>query len=299
MIGDRKVVAFTPYGRELTVSILYEYMKRDHERGILDEWQLWMNTDDMRIIIKDGEFQELIDQSGDVEYAYHLAKHNDWITIVERTWQALYPKQLNTGVFYKTQTIEPGTTYIRFDDDIVYVHEDAIENMVKAKSSYSGTLAVFPIIWNNAVVSYHLQQQGIVPLSWGEVKPYCMDDVGWRSFEFAENMHELLLKCIDANLVDALYLHHDRPLDRGMQFSVSCFAMNGEDYCELDPPGDLQGGEEEHWLTVTRPEQTGKQNVIICNSLVSHFSFFHQRKQLLEQTDILDRYRKIAQSING
>jgi hypothetical protein len=272
-------------------------MKRDYERGILDEWQLWINTDDSTILVINGEFHNVVGQYDDVMYAYKLAEENDWITMVERTWQPLFPKQLNTGIFYKTQTIEPGTTYLRFDDDIVYVHEDAIENMVKAKASYAGALAVFPIIWNNAIVSYHLQQQGTVPTSWGHVHPYCMDKVGWESFDFAREMHELLLKCIDANLVDKLYLHHDRPLEKGTQFSVSCFAMNGEDYCELDPPGDLKGTEEEHWLTVTRPTETGKNNVIISNAIVSHFSFLHQRKRLLEDTDILDRYRSLADKL--
>lgn len=298
MINGRRVTAFTPFGRELTVSILYHYMKRDHDRGLLDEWQLWMNTDDSTVRVVNGEFHNVIGQYDDVMYAYKLERENDWIKVIERPLSVpLYPKQLNTGLFYKTQTIDPGTTYLRFDDDIVYVHEDAIENMVKAKSMYSGTLAVFPIIWNNAIVSYHLQQQGIIPVSWGYVHPYCMDEVGWKSFEFAREMHTLLLKCIDADMVDKLYLHHDRPLDEGMQFSVSCFAMNGEDYCELDPPGDLRGMEEEHWLTVTRPHETGRRNVIISNAIVSHFSFFHQREKLLKETNILDRYRAIAENL--
>lgn len=297
-VDGRRVVAFTPFGRELTVSILYKYMKRDYERGILDEWQLWLNTDDSTIMVVNGEIVNCVGQYDDVMYWYKLGEENDWITLVDRPLaQPLYPKQLNTGLFYKTQTIDPGTTYLRFDDDIIYVHEDAIENMVRAKNSKTGTLAVFPIIWNNAIVSYHLQQQGIVPTSWGHVHPYCMDEVGWKSFEFAREMHELLLKCIDAGIVDKLYLHHDRPLDKGMQFSVSCFAMNGEDYRELDPPGDLGGAEEESWLTVNRPAETGKSNVIISNAIVSHFSFFHQREKLLNETDILDRYRALAEAL--
>lgn len=45
MIKDKKVVVFTPWGRLLTASILFEYLRRDHEAGIVDEWHLWMNTD--------------------------------------------------------------------------------------------------------------------------------------------------------------------------------------------------------------------------------------------------------------
>jgi hypothetical protein len=54
--------------------------------------------------------------------------------------------------------------------------------------------------------------------------------------------------------------------------------------------------EEEHWLTVHRPEVVGKTNVILSDALVSHYSFFPQRKRL-QETDILPRYRELAQKL--
>ena len=62
MIEGKRVVVFTPWGREITGSILFKYLKRDHEKGVVDEWQLWQNTDI-------GQFQ-------DREYAEKLAKEN-------------------------------------------------------------------------------------------------------------------------------------------------------------------------------------------------------------------------------
>jgi hypothetical protein len=64
-VAGYNVVATTPYGRKETVSILFRYMLRDHEAGVLDEWQLWMNTDPHQV--------------EDVEYANHLASQHDWI----------------------------------------------------------------------------------------------------------------------------------------------------------------------------------------------------------------------------
>lgn len=292
-VDGRKVICFTPFGRELTVSILYKYMKRDHERGIVDEWQLWMNTDEEdQVVILDGKLQVVNAQVSDKEYGYKLAEENDWITVKERDWKPKYPKQLNTGMFYRYAT-DPDAVYVRFDDDIVYVHDDAVENLVRSRMLNQDSFVVFPIIWNNAVVTHHLQQMGIVPKEWGEVESYCMDKNGWANAEFSVKMHELLLSAIEAGIVDKLYFHHDRQLALGQQFSVSCFAIDGNIYSAYS----LKEHEEEDWHTVYMPRRTGVYNKICSNSIVSHFSFFHQRKHLLENTDILDRYKELAEAL--
>lgn len=280
MLNDQRVVAFTPYGRRITVSILVEYMKRDHERGLLDEWMLCMNTDE--------------DQYTDVEYAKRLADTFPWIKLYYRPphFPLRTPKQLNTGSFYFYMT-DPNTVYLRFDDDIVYVHEDAIENIARRAIQSENTLGTFPIIWNNAVCTWHLQVRGIVPVGWGLTHPYCMDQNGWANGHFAVNMHELLLEKIAENDVKSLFMYQDVSLAPGQQFSVSCFAVHGRDYLDLAPPGVLDYDEEEHWLTVHRPAVVNKTNVIAGDALVSHFSFYPQR-EVLFATDLLKRYRKVA-----
>src|SRR5690606_32691673 len=67
VIDGHPVIAWTPFGRERTVSILVEYMRRDHERGIVDEYWLYLNTDP--------------DQVSDLRYAYQLARRYDWVKI--------------------------------------------------------------------------------------------------------------------------------------------------------------------------------------------------------------------------
>jgi len=288
VIDGKRVVAFTPYGRERTVSILYEYLRRDHERGIIDEWWLCINTD--------------ADQHYDLEYAKRLYERNvSWIRYIERPphhpdyneWHQ--HKQMYTRLFYILMT-DPETVFVRFDDDIVYVHEAAIERMVTEKLRRPMVLGVFPIIWNNAVVSWHLQQRGIIPFELGIVgRPYCMDPVGWADGWFAINLHRLLLDRIEAGEVDRCFMYQDAPLERGQQISVSCFAVAGTDYAELNPPGVLDYYEEENWLTVHRPVVIGKDNVIISDALVSHYSFFPQ--QQLHASDVLPRYRELARHL--
>jgi hypothetical protein len=295
----KRVVAFTPYGRKSTVSILAEYLRRDHERGILDEWWLCLNTD--------------ADQVGDLRYAYELARMYSWVKLKERPKGVarLHPKQRNTGYFYRYMT-DPDTVYVRFDDDIIFVDEHAIERLVTARIRMQGTaLTTFGLIWNNSICSYFLQRHGKIPEDSEEGsgpfkrirEPYCMDPIGWADGEFAVALHELLLDRLEGapyidgdevqEVCEPFFLYQDVPLAPRQQFSVSFFAVSGEDYRRLSPPGVLDYPEEEHWHTVHAPERFGLGNVIVGDSLVSHYTFYPQGN-IVRATNILERYRALT-----
>jgi len=291
MYAGRTVKAFTPYGRWVTVSILLPYMVREHAAGVLDEWMLFMNTDDHG-------------QEDDIAQAENMAAHYPWIKLYPRpeTDERHQHKQMYTKLFYRYCT-DPDTVYLRFDDDIVYVHENTIRSMVEQKTARPGTLGLFPIIWNNAICSWHLQQRGNIPndvaSGWPTVgQPYCMDPVGWADGGLAVRMHELLLERIATGRVAECFMYQDVQLAPQQQFSVSCFAVDGRDYIALPEPGVLDFYEEEHWLTVHRPGVTGQVNQILADALVSHFSFYPQRGALFA-TNLLDRYRSLAMDLEN
>jgi hypothetical protein len=279
VIDGHKVACWTPFGRERTVSLLVKYMERDVKRGLVDEYILYMNTDD--------------DQVSDREYGYRLAEEHDWIRIIERPERYPGPKQRSTGYFYRYAT-DPQTVYVRLDDDVVYLHEGAVENLVRARLDMPAPTAVFPIIINNAIASHFLQLCGKIPAEWGEVKQYCMDANGWANGAFAVKLHELLLDRIERGAVEDLYLYQDFPIAPGTQFSVSCFASLGSMYAGLPHgPGVLVPDEEESWHTIHRPLATGVPNILRGNAIVSHWSFFPQHA-FLNNTNLLDRYRELA-----
>jgi hypothetical protein len=283
VIDGRRVIAWTPYGRVRTYSILIKYLQRDVERGLVDEVWAYMNTDPQG-------------QEDDIAYAHDLAAQFPWFQLKYRPEgipRHPGPKQRNTGYAFR-HMVDPDTVYLRFDDDVVYIHDDAIKNLVRARIEMPAPTAVFPVIVNNAICSHFLQACGRVPMEWGEVKPYCMDPVGWANGPFAVRLHELLLSHIEAGTVEDLYLYQDFPLAPGTQFSVSCFAGLGSMYASLpDGPGVLVPDEEESWATVHRPLATGAPNIIRGNAVVSHFSFFPQHP-FLNNTDLLDRYRDLS-----
>lgn len=284
MIDGRRVIAWTPYGRRRTYSLLIRYLERDVQRGLIDEAWLFMNTDPTG-------------QEDDIAYAHELDEQHNWVHLKHRDADLprLHPKQRNTGYAYRQMT-DPGTVYLRLDDDVVYLHEDAIENLVRARIEMPAPMCIFPVIWNNALCSYYLQRCGLVPTEWGEVKPFCMDPIGWANGPFAVKMHDLLIKHIEAGTVEQLYLYQDFSLEPGTQFSVSCFASRGEDYAALDRPGVLVPSEEESWHTIHRPLATKQPNMLLGTSIVSHYSFMTQ-KPFLEEADVLARYRELAEKL--
>lgn len=297
LVNAQHVVAWTPYGRRETVSVLVEYVRREHERGIVDEWWLCLNTDP--------------DQVADRFYAHELAHRYPWIRLVERPAgvPVLHPKQRNTGYFYREMT-DPETVYVRLDDDIIYIHEDAISRLVTHRLEAESGVASFPVMWNNSIVSWFAQQAGVIPAFgdespglgmghyvWPKVGgPYCMDPVGWADGRFGVALHRLLLSWLDEGTPEMAFLYQDYQLPVGMQFSVSTFASLGRMYAGLATPGVLVPDEEESWHTVHEPRRIGQPNVIVGNALVSHYTFFPQGP-IIRATDILDRYRDQAKRL--
>jgi hypothetical protein len=287
LIDGKKVVAWVPYGRAKTVSILLEYLQRDHDRGLIDELWLCLNMD--------------VQQRDDRAWALKIALHRDWVALQERPHHVIKHerKQRNTGYFYQYM-IDPDTIFVRFDDDVIYVHEDAVERIV-LHAIHGDQVAVFPMIINNAICTHFLQRDGKVPLEWGEVNLFCMDTNGWANGQFAIQLHEWFLAHLDNSTVESLFSHHDYQLPMGEQFSVSCFASRGSMYAELKPPGVLMPDqilEEESWHTEIAPRYKKVPNKIAGNAFVSHFTFFTQHP-FFEGTDILDRYATIAKGINA
>lgn len=277
MYQDYRVVAFIPAGRKRTMSLLMDNLYRN--KNIVDQVQIWLNTDE--------------DQKEDQEWLKSLPSHyGDFVRLIEQRPDRgrKSPKQLNTGGFY-IHTTDENTIYFRFDDDIIYIDDDYFKNMIDFRIANPDYFLVFGTIINNAITSYYLQQEKKIPESYGVVEePFCMDAVGWTSPYFALKLHQKMLKHIQTNTTHKMYLKDKVELDR-QRFSVSNFCFFGRDFKKFD--GELNGAEEESWLTEDYPKQTYVVNVICPNALCVHFSFFAQREYLLKK-NILDEYKKIA-----
>jgi len=211
---------------------------------------------------------------------------------------------MNTGRFVWLMQ-DPDAIFVRFDDDVIWLHPDAIRNMIDAlldarDHNDRPPLVVFPVIWNNAVASYYLQSQGHFPRDWPKVKPNAIDPIGWGSPKFATQVHDLLLEQLEAGNPDAFLDGNPYWLDPFQRFSVSCFAISGAEYCADDIKGVLDWDEEEHWHTGHRTGTLGRQNLVIGTAQVSHFTFFTQSDYIrAHRPDILHRYWVLSEKVKA
>lgn len=284
------VVVCVPAGRQRTMSLLLKHLKS--QQGLVDGVQLWRNTKNQL------DLQFIDEQDG----------FNEFIKVVPLDSYEKFrsPLQTNTGRFYLNTMVED-TIYIRFDDDVVYIHPDAIRNLVDARIDNPNALALCATTWNNAVVSHYLQKNKKIATKFGDVKNYCMDDIGWANGKFAKYMHELLLTHINNGSVDQLYMPNVT-LPHRHRFSVSAICWFGKYWKSWDhipvpkrkrqydmfPAHQLWLHEEEQWITDDLPHQAEMSNLLVGNAIVAHYTFFPQKDFIDNKTNILEQYADIA-----
>ena len=280
--GQWRTCAWTFYGRYPTVSILYRYMAREHATGFLDEWMLCVNT----IVAED------------IAYAEQLAAGHDWIRLqyADRRCDSSDVARRNSFLhqFYR-YTTDPGVLYFRLDDDVVYVHPQALHRLAAAATGWDGIAAAFPVTITNAVMSWYLQQAGKIPRDFGVVeRPGAMTPVGWSDPRFAEGLHEYVLGHLEAGTPEDLFL--DGPVTLSPQhLSVSSYALPGSRLAGRDDALRVEGMDEERWMTETFPSVAGGANMIVNDALVCHYSFYPTFAHL-NTTPILGRYRALAEA---
>jgi len=318
MIEGYKIIPFIPAGRKRTLEILFRYFQKN--RNVIDEVMLWQNTP----------------YSADVDFLYETAKRDPMFKVytlpeeynfyynniketqtvkwgdTERVLEPLKPGdkrsgpvQWNTGRFFE-YTVDPEAIYIRFDDDIVYLEDDYFEKMVKFRIENPEYFLVFGNIWNNAIISWIHQQEGRIGHDFGTVsEPFCMDMIGWGSGEFAEYIHELLLKGIkegqsfdfEGGAYHPSFKYTDKAyeMDNGFRFSISNFAFFGKDFAEFG--GKFTDLDEEKFLTEVYPVANDRKSVI-CSALCSHFTFSpFQKPHIMNNTNLLERYGDLSKKL--
>ncbi|KAI9787045.1 MAG: hypothetical protein M1816_007716 [Peltula sp. TS41687] len=133
-----RVVAIVFYGRRDRVSILHCYLQKNLaiNGGVLDEVQFIVKTEDTddlkwldKAIAKTPGYTKVTVSTGSVDYkAFDFS--NAW------------------------ESIQRDTLYIKIDDDVVFIHEDAIPHLVETKLKYPKYLAVSANVVNSPLISY-------------------------------------------------------------------------------------------------------------------------------------------------
>ncbi|MEX2113107.1 MAG: hypothetical protein WD845_07970 [Pirellulales bacterium] len=271
-----RVISVTPAGRRRYLAALVPHLLR--QRHIIDEHHWWLNTTD----------------ADDIRYVEQVtAEHPKFFKI--RRKEVRPDLQLGENIWrYFRDYARPNTLYIRFDDDILYVADDAVDNLVRYRLAHREPLLVLGNIINNAVCTHFHQQAGLVPWHWGEVRNECMDHNGWWRGEFARRLHALVLDELRHDGLER-WKQVALPVEGTRRFSINVISWLGDDLAGV-PELAQDRIDEEPFLTETLPSRLGRPTVACPAALFVHFAFYPQRP-LLEWTwpELVGHYQALAE----
>ncbi len=233
---------------------------------IVDRYDIWVNTLDKKDIV----FFEL------------LAGKYDKINLV---WQ---PDNLIDGIhsinaFYR-QCVEDNTIYIKLDDDIIWLAPNFFETIVKFRIDHPEYFVVSPLVINNAKTTYLFQIQGKLNLARYQ-RAESFGKILWHSGKFALELHNWFLdNYLKPGKWEDLYCK-DYPMGI-TRFSINSIAWFGEQMKAFD---GVVTGDDEEFLSCVKPTLEGKSNCFCGSTVIAHFAFRSQRKEL-DAANILERY---------
>lgn len=263
-----KTTIVIPAGRKRYLEILIPNILK--QTG-WDELHVWKNTLELE----------------DTEYIDQLSNLDNRIKIISPP--RLEPYGSNTiGQFFENCT-DPETVYIRFDDDVCWIEPGLVEWLADLRWNIKEYFLISPLIINNSIMTYFLQEQSEFLISgYEKIKFDCLDQIGWGNPEFAKDLHYLFLEKLKAKSYHSLKFSF-REI-KNIRYSINCISWLGEEFKKFN--GQIPDkADEEEWLTVTKPKELKKKNLICGQKICSHFSFYTQRK-LLDQTDVLEKYKE-------
>lgn len=265
-----RLVVVIPSGRKRYMELLVPQILK--QRAVVDELRLWVNT----LVEEDLAYMEAL-----------RLQHPDLITL-----EYLHPDTTTLGTtcaishFFKNAQ-DPGTVYIRLDDDVVWMEDDHLKQLYSFRVAHPEYYLVFGNIVNNAVCDHIHQQLGIYPPE-PVFEMLCLDPNGQANPELAEMKHRTLLSNIEAGNLER-YKFLPIALTNYDRVSINSIAWLGSEFHKAD---GYVAADEEHWLAVHMPKQLSKPNCLLGTTLCSHFAFGPQREHM-DQTDVLDLYRAL------
>jgi hypothetical protein len=233
---------------------------------VVDRYDVWLNTMDMQ----------------DIMFFEILAKKFSKINLVYQP-DGIVNGNRSINAFYR-QCTEEDTIYFKLDDDIVWMEPDTITKMVRFRIDHPEYFIVSPLVINNAICTYILQNAHKIKLD-RYYPARANESILWGSGTFAAQLHDWFLT---TQLPNDHYksLHCGKHPIAINRFSINTILWFGHEMKKFE---GIVDGDDEEWLSVIKPTELGVSNCINGDAIVAHFAFYIQRK-LLDKRDILNRY---------
>lgn len=263
MYNNYKIVVNTAAGRRRYMQWLIPFVVSSE---IVDRYDIWVNTHNMV----------------DIEFFKKCAEAFPKINLV---WQpdGIVNGNESINAFYR-QCTDVKTIYFKMDDDIVWMEDDTIEKMVKFRVENPNFFLVSPLVVNNALSTYLLQERGKLKLN--QYYNSCAGNhVLWGEGEFAVQLHQWFLnKKLKTKEYASLHLGI-QPM--GMtRFSINSILWFG---AEMKKMNGMVPGDDEEFLSCIYPCRKGMANCWNGDAIMVHFAFYPQR-EFLDKAQILEQY---------
>lgn len=268
-----KKIIVTPAGRKRYLEILIEYLKK--QKNDFDEYHLWVNTTNEE----------------DINYMLKLESEIEWV----KTVKINEPINGNLSIckFFKEYT-DSDTAYLRLDDDIVYIENDAIKEIFNFRINNPEYFLVYGNIINNSVITHIHQRIGAIPTQPFGLNQYaCWQEhgtpaMGWVDGNFASFVHENFITDLNNNDTNK-YKFKKWILSEYQRVSINVISWLGSEFSNFN--GEV-GSDEEQWLSVDKPKMINKPNIIFGEKIFSHYAFFTQR-EIVDNNNFVNKYREI------
>lgn len=263
MYNNYKVVVNTAAGRRRYMQYLIPFIVSSE---IVDRYDIWINTHN----------------GADIEFFLKCAETFPKINLV---WQ---PDGVVNGIksinaFY-LKCVEDDTIYFKLDDDIIWMESNLIEKMVKFRIDNPEYFLVSPLVINNALCTYLLQERKKIKLN-QYYNSRASHKILWRNGDFAVELHQWFLNTKLRNDSFAELYCGKQPVAM-TRFSINSILWFGHEMRKFN--GDVPGDDEE-FLSCIYPTRQGLSNCINGDAILAHFAFFTQREKL-DKENILEQY---------
>jgi len=255
-----------PAGRKKYLEIFKKFLYRKIDEGLVDGIQLWLNTVD----------------PVDIAYLESMEAENSKVKIYRQG------EPINSLGFYETynplktylffaNAQDDDTVYIRFDDDIIWANEDAIEKIVKATIDNPNSFVITPNIINSTICNSWHQEKGVLSEEAGKVKRYnrnepnCayLDEFNYTDGKLCEHIHATFKKHYETGRLEEYYLP-SRVLNEFERFSICSVAWLGKNKISL-------GYIEEPQIAWELPQALNRPNYFVGDALLVHYAYHTQR----------------------
>lgn len=270
-------VIVTPAGRRRYLEILEPYVRRAIVAGEAARWDIWMNT---QVPSDEAYIRQIAAENPDI---YRVVEHIGG-------WDGNFA----ICQFFRG-CIDPDETYVRVDDDIVFMESGAIRDLAQFRRDNPEPFLVYGNIVNNSICTHLHQRAGLTSLEDGIAEYICMGANSWNNPKVALREHQGFLDRVERSRVAIQPYIFDRWIAYDYErISINTICWTGADFAKF---GGEVGMDEEDWLSCQKPRELGRPNVIYGGAIFSHFAYFTQRPWLEANTDILERYHRLSKRV--